>query len=81
MSFIYLLYMIELHLIQEHGKIFERKGDKLMNEAKEICENLSAEDQEFVKGLKDVDVTESDLLKQEQDIFSELKASFETLKV
>jgi hypothetical protein len=68
--------MIELHVIQEMGKRFGRKGDKFMDEAKVMLENLSAENSH-----KDVDVTETDLLKQEPDIFAELKASFDSLKV
>ena len=52
-----------------------------MGEAKEMLENLSAEDQAYVNNLKDVDLTETDLLKQEEEVFSEMKASFDSLKV
>ena len=52
-----------------------------MDEAKEMLENLSAEDQAYVNNLKDVDFTETDLLKQEKKVFSEMKRSFHSLKV
>ena len=76
MYFIYLLYLIELFVIQEMGKIYGRKSDKFMDKPKEIQKILYAENSQ-----KDVDVTETDLLKQEQDIFAKLKASFDSLKV
>ena len=52
-----------------------------MGEAKEMLENLSSNDQAYVNNLKDVDITENDLLKQEKDVFSEMKVSFHSLKV
>ena len=52
-----------------------------MGDAKEMLENLSAEDQAYVNSLKDVEITETDLLKQEKEVIAEMKASFDSLKV
>ena len=52
-----------------------------MGDAKEMLENLSAEDQTYVNSLKDVEITETDLLKQEKEVIAEMKASFDSLKV
>ena len=52
-----------------------------MGEAKEMLEKLSVEDQAYVNSLKEVDITETYLLKQEKEVFSEMKASFGSLKV